>query len=212
MPRPSSRLENTYRKQGYSIIAGLDEAGKGAWAGPVVAGAVLLPERIDLPDLNDSKLLSPAKREELYDLIVRGATAWGAGIVDAHLVDEMGLAQAHRVAMQNALAEMGVKIDLVLADGKGINRLGYQTICIVKGDQKVRCIAAASIIAKVTRDRLMRQLAQEYPHYGFDEHKGYGTRQHQEAIARHGICPLHRLSYSPIQLYWQQNLFASLSH
>lgn len=210
MSRPTTRLENVYRKQGYANIVGLDEAGKGAWAGPVVAGAVLLPEKIDLPKLNDSKLLRAPQREELYDLIVNGAVAWGVGVVDAYLVDEIGLAQAHRQAMQDALREMSIQIDLVLADGIGINRLGFETICVVKGDQKVRSIAAASILAKVTRDRLMKEFAKEYPGYGFDEHKGYGTQRHQEAIAQHGICPLHRLSYSPIQIYWQQNLFASL--
>lgn len=207
MSRPSVRIENQYLSQGFQNIAGLDEAGKGAWAGPLVAAAVILPEKVRLPRLNDSKLLTEKKREELYELITRKALAWGVGIEDAYLIDEIGLAEAHRRTMRKAVQQLSIAADLLLVDGFGIKQLGVESICIVKGDQKVRCIAAASIIAKVTRDRLMNELHEQHPEYGFAEHKGYGTKQHQEALAEHGICPLHRLSYIPVFTQWQGDLF-----
>lgn len=207
MSSPSQKLENDYRKQGYSCIAGLDEAGKGAWAGPVVAGAVVLPENLRIPNLNDSKLVRPQVRDELYDLIVQKALSWGVGIKEAFLVDEIGLAEAHRQAMREAVDNLKKKADLLLVDGKGINQLGVKSVCIVKGDQKVRAIAAASIIAKVSRDRIMNELHKKFPDYGFDEHKGYGTAKHQQAIAEKGICGIHRLSYVPVFYQWQGDLF-----
>lgn len=208
MPFPSAKLELEYLKQGFASVAGLDEAGKGAWAGPVVAGAVILPEDADLPGLNDSKLVTEPNRERLYQAILEQAVAWGVGIQDAYTVDEVGLAQAHRMAMQQAVDMLSVRPELLLVDGTGIKQLGVQAVCIIKGDRKVRCIAAASIIAKVTRDRLMRELHESFPQYGFADHKGYGTAQHQQAIARHGVCDLHRLSYEPVYLGWQRSLFA----
>lgn len=208
MPTPTAKMELEYIKQGIATIAGLDEAGKGAWAGPVVAGAVILPENVKLPGLNDSKLVTEKNRERLYEAILEQAVAWGVGIQDAYTVDEVGLAQAHRLAMQHAVEALSVRPELLLVDGVGIKQLGVKAICIIKGDQKVRCIAAASIIAKVTRDRLMRQLHEQFPQYGFADHKGYGTAEHQAAIMRHGVCDLHRLSYEPVYLGWQRSLFA----
>lgn len=211
MSRPTSRLENAYKKQGFSCIAGLDEVGKGAWAGPVVAAAVILPEKCSLPGLNDSKLVSQSSRDELYELIVEQSLAWGVGIQEAYLVDEIGLGEVHRRAMREAVKHLKLKPDLLLVDGRGINQLGTETVCVVKGDQKVRCIAAASIIAKVTRDRIMDKLHNEFPDYGFVDHKGYGTKRHQEALARHGVAEPHRLSYVPVFYQWQGDLFQYLT-
>jgi ribonuclease HII len=212
MSRPTSRYEKLYRDQGYAVIAGLDEAGKGAWAGPVVAGSVILPDNAELPKLNDSKLVTPKMREKLYDLIVAQAIAWGVGIQEAHMVDEIGLSAAHRLAMRQAVEALPAKPDFLLIDGIGIRQLGVESICIIRGDQKVRCIAAASIIAKVTRDRLMVKLHDQYPQYGFADHKGYGTEQHREAICKYGVCELHRISYEPVASGWQRSLFQQVSY
>jgi len=207
MSGPTCELKESYLSQGYELIAGLDEAGKGAWAGPVVSAAVVLPKEVDLPGLNDSKLLSKAKRDELFDLIKKQAISFGVGIKDAYTVDEIGLAEAHRQSMREAIAQLQNKPDLLLVDGTGINKLGVETICVVKGDQKSKSIAAASVLAKVTRDRLMEKYNEAHPDYGFDKHKGYGTKLHEEALVKHGPCDLHRLSYTPVYQYWQANLF-----
>lgn len=212
MSRPTLKFEKLYWDQGYAAVAGLDEAGKGAWAGPVVAGAVVLPEKVDLPGLNDSKLVTAKMRDTLYELIMEQALAWGVGVQDAHMIDEIGLAAAHKLAMRHAVEALPQKPDFLLIDGIGIRQLGVQSVCIIKGDQKVRCIAAASIIAKVTRDRLMIQLHDQYPHYGFADHKGYGTEQHRLALNQHGICGIHRISYKPVTSGWQRNLFQHMSY
>lgn len=207
MSRPTFRYENQYKKEGFKFIAGLDEAGKGAWAGPVVAAAVVLPEQIDLPNLNDSKLVKAAHRDELFDLIQQQALAYGVGIMDATDVDELGLAQAHRMAMNSAVEQLSSQPDLLLVDGKGIRGLCKKSICIVKGDQKSKSIAAASILAKVTRDRLMIEYHEQHPQYQFCDHKGYGTKVHQEALKEHGPSILHRLSYNPVAQYFQASIF-----
>lgn len=204
---PTAKIENSYKEQGYKIIAGLDEAGKGAWAGPVVSAAVIMESAIRLPKLNDSKKLSKNVRDELFDLITSKATAYGIGLQDAITIDEKGLAEAHRESMRMAVKNLGCEVDLLLVDGTGIKHLGTEAVCIVKGDQKVRSIAAASILAKVTRDRLMESFHEEMPEYGFAKHKGYGTQLHQEALAVHGISKIHRLSYSPISRFMQQSMF-----
>lgn len=196
-----------YLARGFRAVAGLDEAGKGAWAGPVVAGAVILPEKTKLPGLDDSKRLSAKRREELFHRILDQALAFGVGVRDAFIIDEIGLAEAHRQAMQEAVDALATRPDLLLIDGMGIRKLGVKGVCIIKGDQKVRCIAAASIIAKVTRDRIMRACDTAFPQYGFADHKGYGTEQHHEALLQHGICSLHRLSYAPVYRGWQRSLF-----
>lgn len=208
MPTPSAKLELSFLAQGFRAIAGLDEAGKGAWAGPVVSAAVILPERTKLPGLDDSKRLSAKQRLALYERIVEQAVAWGVGIRDAYDIDEIGLAEAHRQSMREAIDALQPRPELLLVDGIGIRQLGLRTHCIIKGDQKVRCIAAASIIAKVTRDRMMTEIAEQFPQYGFDEHKGYGTEQHHAALLAHGVCSLHRLSYAPVYRGWQTSLFA----
>lgn len=208
MPSPTAKLELEYLARGYRAVAGLDEAGKGAWAGPVVSAAVILPEKTKLPGLDDSKRLSAKQRFVLYELILEQAIAWGVGMRDAFDIDEIGLAEAHRQSMQEAVDALTPRPELLLVDGIHIRQLGVRAECIIKGDQKVRCIAAASIIAKVTRDRLMMEIADQFPQYGFDEHKGYGTEQHQKALLAHGVCSLHRLSYDPVYRGWQQSLFA----
>lgn len=207
MPRPTVRIENQYKKEGFSCIAGIDEVGRGAWAGPVVAGAVVLPEKAKLPKLNDSKLLRASQREELCALIKDQAISWGVGVQDGYLVDEIGLGEVYRRAMREAVSQLEAKVDLILVDGRGIDQLGIETVCIIKGDQKVRAIAAASIIAKVERDNIMREMHREFPDYGFEDHKGYGTKQHQQAITQLGVCKYHRLSYLPVFYQWQGNLF-----
>lgn len=210
MPYPTAKLEQEYLARGFRAVAGLDEAGKGAWAGPVVAGAVILPEKTKLPGLDDSKRLSAKQREELYDRIIEQAVAFGVGVRDAFMIDEIGLAEAHRQAMQAAVDALTPRPDYLLIDGMGIRKLGVTGICIIKGDQKVRCIAAASIIAKVTRDRIMRACDTAFPAYGFADHKGYGTEQHHQALLEHGVCSLHRLSYAPVYRGWQRSLFSDV--
>lgn len=208
MPSPTATLELEVAGRGFRVIAGVDEAGKGAWAGPVVAGAVILPEKTRLPGLDDSKRLTARQRAVLYDLIIEQAIAWGVGLRDAYAIDEIGLAEAHRQAMQEAVDALNPRPDYLLVDGVGIRQLGVRAECIIKGDQKVRCIAAASIIAKVTRDRMMEELDERFPGYGFSNHKGYGTKEHHEALFSRGVCDLHRLSYEPVFRGWQVSLFS----
>jgi len=206
MKLPTDELKIAYQGMGYKMIAGLDEAGKGAWAGPVVSGAVILPVEVELPKLTDSKLISESIRESLYTLITEQAIAWGAGIIPSKMIDQAGLAEAHRMSMRAAVANMQVEPDLLLVDGRGIYQLGFESVCIVKGDQKERCISAASIIAKVTRDRIMKKLDEQYPDFGFKDHKGYGTKKHQDALAEFGVIDIHRKSYKPIIKRMQESL------
>lgn len=179
-------------------IAGVDEAGRGPWAGPVVAAAVVLdPARI--PDgIDDSKALSPAARERLYDEI-RATSAYGVGVADVDRIDRINILQATMWAMAQAVTALPGVPRLVLVDGNKSPRLACEARAIVGGDARCLSIAAASIIAKVTRDRLMVTLGHEYPHYGFERHKGYGTPEHQAAVARHGVTPHHRRSWQPVQ-------------
>lgn len=206
MPKPSFEIEHEYTEQGYQVLAGLDEAGKGAWAGPVVSAAVILPDEIDLPKLNDSKLLKESVREELYDLVCEQSIAYGVGIIDAEEIDRVGLAQAHRNSMNQAVAQLSIQPDLLLVDGKGISGLSCRHICIVKGDQKSNSIAAASILAKVTRDRLMKKYHRQLSQYQFHLHKGYGTKVHQEALEEHGPSIIHRVSYAPVAKFFQTSM------
>jgi ribonuclease HII len=180
------------------IIAGMDEAGRGPWAGPVVAGAVILPPRIRLPFLTDSKKLSEKRREKLYDLITNKAI-WGVGEASHKEVDELGLTKATNLAYKRALKSLPTTPDHLLIDGRDKFSLPHPYDSIIKGDLKVRCISAASIIAKVTRDRLMKDYDKKYPGFHFASHKGYGTRRHHEALKKKGISPIHRISYKPIQ-------------
>ena len=196
---PTWKAVLSYVKAG-DIIVGIDEVGRGAWAGPVVAGAVILPARLKIPGLRDSKLLSPARRRQLNYDIRRLATAIGIGWVSAAEVDAYGLSWAVHQSGLRALAELTVNFDLVVLDGKH-NYLAtstHRSITFVKADQLVMPVAAGSVIAKVARDRYLERLARKYPGYGFELHKGYGTRAHIEALASLGPCAVHRRTWQPL--------------
>ncbi|TNE59575.1 MAG: ribonuclease HII [Alphaproteobacteria bacterium] len=179
-------------------VAGVDEAGRGPWAGPVVAAAVVL-DPADLPDgLNDSKKLSEARREALYEVIQARALGIGVSIVEVEEIDQVNILNATMAAMARAVAALPLAPDLVLIDGNRAPKIDLPTETLIKGDAKSLSIAAASIIAKVTRDRLMRQLHDSFPQYGWDRNKGYGTKTHQNALHCYGITPHHRRSFKPI--------------
>ena len=189
------KYEREAREQGYSLICGVDEAGRGPLAGPVCAAAVILPPDVEITGLNDSKKLTERKREELYDLITRQAVAYGIGFADEKEIDRINILQATFAAMGRALEELRVKPDLALIDGNRAADFGLPVRTIVKGDSLSASIAAASILAKVTRDRLMMEYDATYPQYGFAVHKGYGTKRHYEALRQHGASPIHRQSF-----------------
>lgn len=189
-------MQNYERKySGYQFICGIDEAGRGPLAGPIVAGAVILPRDCEILYLNDSKKLSPAKREALYDEIMEKAEAVGVGMASPAKIDEINILQATYEAMREAVAALNVMPDILLNDAVTIPDIAIQQVPIIKGDAKSVSIAAASIIAKVTRDRLMVQYDQILSGYGFAQHKGYGSREHIEAIRRLGPSPIHRQSF-----------------
>ncbi len=179
----------------YSRICGVDEAGRGPLAGPVVAGAVILPKDCEILYINDSKKLSAKKREELYDVIQKEAVAVGVGMVGPRRIDEINILQATYEAMRQAIQNLSVTPDILLNDAVTIPQVGILQVPIVKGDAKSISIGAASIVAKVTRDRLMEEYGRLMPEYGFAKHKGYGSKEHMEAIREHGPSPIHRLSF-----------------
>lgn len=179
----------------YGLICGIDEAGRGPLAGPVVAGAVILPKDCEILYLNDSKKLSPARREMLYDEIMEKAEAVGVGMASPARIDEINILQATYEAMREAVANLGVTPELLLNDAVTIPDVSIPQVPIIKGDAKSVSIAAASIIAKVTRDRLMVQYDEILPGYGFAQHKGYGSKEHIEAIRRLGPTPIHRQTF-----------------
>lgn len=180
---------------GYDAICGIDEAGRGPLAGPVVAGAVILPKDCDILYINDSKQLSAKKREELYDVIMDQAVAAGVGIVSCQRIDEINILNATYEAMRQAIEKLSKKPDILLNDAVRIPGVDIMQVPIIKGDAKSISIGAASIIAKVTRDRMMAEYAKLYPQYGFEEHKGYGSAAHIEAIKTYGPCPIHRKTF-----------------
>lgn len=187
--------ENQAHADGYRLVCGVDEAGRGPLAGPVYAAAVILPDGLDDFGINDSKKLSEKKREQLFDLICEKAVAYGIGSASEKEIDEINILNAAFLAMKRAVEAMGVVPDLVLVDGNRKPGTGYEEITIVKGDAKSISIAAASILAKVSRDRYMKELAQKYPEYKFEQHKGYPTKLHYEMIEQYGILPDHRRSF-----------------
>lgn len=195
MTSPDFEYENALTE--YSCIAGIDEAGRGPLAGPVVAAAVVFHNQIEIPLLNDSKKLSDKVKDELYDTITKSDDiSYGVGVVDHMKIDEINILNATYKAMEMASDNLKPKPDFLLIDGnrfKSLKYPNYQTI--IKGDQKSMSIAAASIIAKVTRDRMMIDYHKKYPQYGFDTHKGYGSKKHFAAIDKHGKCPIHRNSF-----------------
>ena len=184
-----------YLADGKTPFCGVDEAGRGPLAGPVVAAAVILAPGTEFPGVNDSKKLTEKKREALFDYIKENALAYGIGRASEQEIDEINILQATFLAMRRAVEALPVSADYALVDGNRIQGLDIPAECVIGGDGKVLSIAAASILAKVTRDREMRALAAQYPEYGFEKHKGYGTKAHYLAIAEHGICPIHRRTF-----------------
>jgi len=198
------RYEYALRAQGFEHVAGLDEAGRGAWAGPVVAGAVILPlDRFDLAaaldGVTDSKLLEPAERVALLPRILAIAVAAGVGHATHAEVDALGIVPATRLAMRRALDALGIPCGALLTDYLPLPEIPLPCTPITRGDQRSLTIAAASILAKVTRDRLLDELGDAFPHYGFGEHKGYGTPLHQQALRHFGPSPVHRLTFAPLR-------------
>lgn len=188
-------IERGLLADGVGPICGVDEAGRGPLAGPVCAAAVILPPELEIPGLNDSKKLSDKKRRELYDVITAQALAYGIAMADEKEIDEINILQATFNAMERAMLQLTVKPALVLIDGNRERLFPYPVRTVVKGDSLSANIAAASILAKVTRDRFMEEMAERYPQYGFEIHKGYGTKAHYAALTEHGMCPIHRRSF-----------------
>ncbi|MBR5437467.1 MAG: ribonuclease HII [Clostridia bacterium] len=188
-------IEKEALAEGYTVVCGVDEAGRGPLCGPVCAAAVVLPVDCEIEGINDSKKLSEKKREQLYDIITEKALAYSIQMVDAATIDEINILQATFLAMRTAVENLSVKPDLALIDGNGKPGLAIAEKTVIKGDAKSVSIAAASILAKVTRDRYMLEADRKYPEYFFAKHKGYGTKLHYEAIAEHGICPEHRRTF-----------------
>ena len=191
-------FEKKYWSSGNKYIAGIDEAGRGPLAGPVVSSAVIFPHDIELPEVTDSKKISEKKRERLYDEIYNAALAVGVGVVHEEDIDEKNILQATFKAMRQSVGKLGIKPDILLVDGNKADIKHYKQESIIDGDQKSLSIAAASIIAKVTRDRMMRQYDIVFPIYGFAQHKGYGTKQHMDAIRTKKASPIHRKSFNPV--------------
>ena len=189
-------IEKNLHEKGIEYICGIDEAGRGPLAGPVVIAAVIMPEDSMIEGVNDSKKVSEKKREALYNQITEEAIAWGVGIIDQKEIDRINILNATKEGLTQAVSSLEKKPDMIVVDAlTGIDTLGIPYTSIIKGDAKCYSIAAASIIAKVTRDRIMREWDELYPMYGFEKHKGYGTKMHIDAIKEYGLCPLHRLSF-----------------
>lgn len=193
---PDFSYENEVRENGYKFVCGVDEAGRGPLAGPVCAAAVILPEDCEIPGLNDSKKLSEKKREALFDIIKEKAVAYSIAYGTLEEIEQYNILEATYIAMNRAIDGLSPKTDFALIDGNRVPK-GIKIPCetVVKGDSESCSIAAASILAKVTRDRLMLEYDKKYPEYLFAQHKGYGTKAHYEAIKQHGVCEIHRLSF-----------------
>ena len=188
-------IENALRGSGLTLICGVDEAGRGPLAGPVCAAAVILPPGLVIDGLNDSKKLTEKKRDALYEIITAQAMSWGVGLASPQEIDALNILQATYLAMRRAVGQLNCTPDYVLVDGNGDPKLSLPTETLIKGDGRAACVAAASVLAKVTRDRLLLALDAEYPEYGFARHKGYPTKAHYAAIAAHGVTPAHRQSF-----------------
>ena len=195
MSVPLWEIEDAVRAEGFRAVCGVDEAGRGPLVGPVCAAAVILPQDIEIPGLNDSKKLSEKRREALYDVICERAEAYGIAFAGVDEIESLNILNATYLAMNRAIEALGMKTDLALIDGNRNKGIQYPSRTVVHGDAKCASIAAASILAKVTRDRYMRALAEKYPGYGFEKHKGYGTAAHYAAIRELGACPEHRPSF-----------------
>jgi ribonuclease HII len=189
------QIEQECFDQGFQVICGVDEAGRGPLAGPVCAAAVILPANLEIPGLNDSKKLTDKRRRELFPIIKEQAIAYGIGLASHEEIDEINILQATYLAMERAIAQLSVKPDMALIDGNRAKDFGIPVRTVVKGDSLSASIAAASILAKVTRDDLMLEAALAYPQYQFDVHKGYGTKAHYAALTEHGPSPIHRMTF-----------------
>ncbi len=188
-------FERVLARQGYKAVCGTDEAGAGPLAGPVYAAAVILNPDVELCGVNDSKKLSEKKREELYDIIIEKSVAFNIVSVSEKVIDEINILNARMLAMRNAVAGLAVKPDYLLVDGNSDPMAGIETMTIVKGDGRSASVAAASILAKVSRDRFMLEMDRFFPQYAFAKHKGYGTKQHIDMLRKYGPCPIHRLTF-----------------
>ena len=203
------QYENEAYQKGYHYIIGLDEAGRGPMAGPLVVGGVIFPNGFYDERINDSKKLTEKKREALYDFIIEKALAYDIEVISVEEVDKLNVYEASRTGMRRIIERIGVKPDFALTDAMPLGDDAIDHLSIIKGDAKSMSIGGASILAKVTRDRIMKDYAKIYPEYGFEKHKGYVTKAHKEALAKYGICPIHRRSFKPVQdvLHQQLSLF-----
>ncbi len=192
-------IEGKLRKSGLNFVAGIDEAGRGPLAGPVVSAAVILKKGARLPGLNDSKKVSAKNRERLFELILKNCLDYSIAIVSHITIDKINILNAVRTANLMCIEALTVKPDFIVIDGRDKQFIPQPFQTIIKGDQRVKCIAAASILAKVTRDRLMVHYSQKYSNYAFERHMGYGTRKHQELLKKHGPCEIHRKSYNLVK-------------
>ena len=188
-------IEQGFYEQGLTLVCGVDEAGRGPLAGPVCAAAVILPANIEIPGLNDSKKLTDKKRRELFPIIQEKAIAYGIAFADEKEIDEINILQATFLAMERAVSQLAIRPEHILIDGNRNKDFGVPSTTVVHGDSLSASIAAASILAKVTRDDVMLEMAKEYPQYGFEIHKGYGTKAHYEALQKCGPCPIHRMTF-----------------
>ena len=188
-------IEDALKEKGVGVICGVDEAGRGPLAGPVYAAAVILPEHLEIPGLDDSKKLTDKRRRELMPIIKEQAIAYGIGFATEQEIDEINILQATFLAMERAIAQLEGKADFALIDGNREKDFGLPVMTVVKGDSRSANIAAASVLAKVSRDEYMEEMAKQYPEYGFEIHKGYGTKAHYEALRTYGHCPLHRVTF-----------------
>ncbi len=188
-------IEESYYSQNCHLICGVDEAGRGPLAGPVCAAAVILPQHIDIPGLNDSKKLSDKRRRELFPIIIKEAVAYGIAFSDENEIDEINILQASLLAMERAIQSLSVRPEIALIDGNREKDFGVPSRTVIHGDSLSASIAAASILAKVTRDDFMIEQAEKFPQYGFEIHKGYGTKAHYAALEKYGPCAIHRMSF-----------------
>ncbi|MDO4815435.1 MAG: ribonuclease HII [Bacillota bacterium] len=188
-------IENEIYDSGVNIICGVDEAGRGPLAGPVCAAAVILPRNLEIAGLNDSKKLTEKKRDALFDVIRENAVSYGIAFSSVEEIEEMNILNASMLAMNRAISQLDPVPELSLIDGNRNSAIEYPSRCVIKGDAKCADIAAASILAKVTRDRYMLEMAEKYPQYHFEQHKGYGTKLHYEALREFGPCEIHRMSF-----------------
>ena len=188
-------IEDACKEEGYRLICGVDEAGRGPLAGPVCAAAVILPEHLEIPGLNDSKKLSDKRRRELFPIIQESALTYGIGFASPEEIDEINILQATFLAMRRAISQLHITPDLALIDGNRETDFGVPCKTVIKGDSLSANIAAASVLAKVSRDDLMLKVAEEYPGYGFEIHKGYGTKAHYAALEEKGPCAIHRRTF-----------------